>query len=532
MKRYENRIKAVLLPALLAMASMAHPAQAAELEVLATGAVSGAFKTLVADYEKQTGHHLKLSWGPSMGQSHEAIPVRIKGGQSPDVLIMVSTELDRLIREQRFTASARLDVAQSGVGVGVKAGSAAPDISDVDKLRQALLAAPSVAYSEGASGNYIHNVLLKRLGLEQEVAAKRRLVPGKQLVGEVLAEGGAALGLQQISELRVVPGVHYVGPLPDEVQKISVLTAAASAKSTHAAEALDFLRFLGSPGAVAAIERSGLDQPSVPATVVERRLVRNGPVQIEVLSQGQGPAIVMLPSLGRSVRDFDQVAARLASQGFRVIRPEPRGIGASQGPLEGLTLHDFAADVAAVCDAEKTGAAVILGHAWGSQPARMLAVDRPELVKGLIMAAASAGKLPPGSTEKPYGRLRDAIDGSGNPALPQAQRLQYLKQAFFAPGHDPSEWLDGWYEANHHAEAHARNVTPIDSYFSGGSTAPILDLQGEFDAVVVKDVMKAYLGDRVQVEVVKGAGHAMFPERPAPVTDAVARFARQLNAAH
>lgn len=173
-----------------------------------------------------------------------------------------------------------MEIAQSGVGV--KAGTPVPDISDVSKLRQALLAAPSIAYSEGASGTYIQNVLLKRLGIEQEVATKRHLVPGKKLVGEVLAQGEAAIGLQQISELRVVPGVTYVGLLPAELQKISVVTAAVSAKAAHPVEALDFLRYLGSSAAAAALQASGLDLPSVPSSVVDRHLVQAGAIQIEV----------------------------------------------------------------------------------------------------------------------------------------------------------------------------------------------------------------------------------------------------------
>jgi pimeloyl-ACP methyl ester carboxylesterase len=190
-------------------------------------------------------------------------------------------------------------------------------------------------------------------------------------------------------------------------------------------------------------------------------------------------------------------------------------------------MHDFAADIAAVLDEQKTGSVVVVGHAWGSQPARMLAVDRPDLVRGLVMAAASAGKLPPGSNEKPYGRLRDAIDGSGNLSLPEGQRLKYLQQAFFAPGHDARLWLSGWYPATHEAEAHARNVTPVDAYFAGG-TVPILDLQGQYDAVVVPNVFKPMLGDRVTVEVVANAAHAMAPEQPQAMSDAIARFAHQM----
>lgn len=262
---------------------------------------------------------------------------------------------------------------------------------------------------------------------------------------------------------------------------------------------------------------------------VQRTLVRHGDVQIETLSQGRGPTVVILPSLGRGAEDYDEVARLLAADGLRVLRPQPRGIGQSKGPMANLDMHAFAADVATVLDQQKTGPVVVVGHAWGSQPARMLAVDRPDLVRGLVMAAASAGKLPPGSNEKPYGRLREAIDGSGNLALPEAKRLEYLRQAFFAPGHDPKPWLGGWYPEAHHAQAHARNVTPVDAYFAGG-TVPMLDLQAQYDAVVVPNVFKPMLGNRVTVEVIPDAGHAMAPEQPAVMARAIARFTRRVYA--
>lgn len=262
---------------------------------------------------------------------------------------------------------------------------------------------------------------------------------------------------------------------------------------------------------------------------LQRTLVRHGDVQIETLSQGRGPTVVILPSLGRGAEDYDEVARLLAADGLRVLRPQPRGIGQSKGPMANLDMHAFAADVAAVLDQQKTGLVVVVGHAWGSQPARMLAVDRPDLVRGLVMAAASAGKLPPGSNEKPYGRLREAIDGSGNLALPEAKRLEYLRQAFFAPGHDPKPWLGGWYPEAHHAQAHARNVTPVDAYFAGG-TVPMLDLQAQYDAVVVPNVFKPMLGNRVTVEVIPDAGHAMAPEQPAVMARAIARFTRRVYA--
>ena len=253
-------------------------------------------------------------------------------------------------------------------------------------------------------------------------------------------------------------------------------------------------------------------------------------VTIQYLDQGAGPVIVILPSLARSGRDYDDVAPRIIAQGYRVIRPEPRGIRGSHGPMEKLSLHDFAGDVAAVLDQEKTGPVVVVGHAWGSQPARMLAANRPDLVLALVMAAASAGKLLPGTEEKPFSRLRAEIDGAGNPALSEDERLVCLQKAFFAPGHDPSAWLDGWFQEAHEAQSYARTNTPIDDYFSGGKKVPILDLQAEYDAVVVPKIMKPFLGDRVTEQIILNAGHSMAPEQPQAMCNAICKFADQIYA--
>ena len=266
-------------------------------------------------------------------------------------------------------------------------------------------------------------------------------------------------------------------------------------------------------------------EPPASKLVSYRPANSNEGVQIEFHDQGTGPVICILPSLARSGRDYDVVANLLCDAGFRVLRPEPRGVGRSRGPMENLDMHDFAGDVAAVLDHEETGPVVVVGHAWGSQPARALAADRPDLVSGIVMAAASAGKLPPGSAEKPYSRLREAIDGAGDLSLSRDERLECLRKAFFAPGHDPAVWLDGWFPAAHDAQGRAREMTPIDDYFSGGKTAPILDLQAEHDAVVIPNVMQPLLGERVTVRVIRDAGHAMAPEQPQAMSAAIAEFA-------
>lgn len=257
-------------------------------------------------------------------------------------------------------------------------------------------------------------------------------------------------------------------------------------------------------------------------------IVRHVDATIEALVQGNGAPIVILPSLGRGAEDYNEVAELLETAGHTVIRPQPRGIGGSTGPMQELDLHDLARDVAAVLDHLAVKSAVVVGHAFGSQPARMLAVDRPDLVRALVLAAASAGKVPANIQEKPYGRLRAEIDGAGNPALSEEERIRCLEAAFFAPGNNPRVWLDGWSWPTHEMQTFARNNTPIDEYWAGGDV-PILDLQAAHDAVVIPNVYRPLLGDRVSVEVIEGAGHAMAPERPEAMSNAILKFVASLQ---
>ena len=263
---------------------------------------------------------------------------------------------------------------------------------------------------------------------------------------------------------------------------------------------------------------------------VSHVIVKAGSAQIEVLEQGEGPAVVLLPSLGRGAEDFDAISADLAKNGFRVLRPQPRGIAKSHGPMDGLTMHDLAADVAAVIEHENAAPAIVLGHAFGNFVARQLAADRPDLVCGVVLAAASAGKVPAGSKELPVSpELRRAIDGSGDTSLPRETRIKYLQEAFFAPGHDPSVWLDGWTRSTHEMQTLARDHTPIDDYFAAGN-APILYIQPGSDPVAplrFAGVLKDMLGDRVEMIEIPGASHALIVEQPEAVSAAVVAFANR-----
>lgn len=241
----------------MCMASVA--AQAAEVHVLATGALRAAFAQVVPAFERETGNHVDIEWGPSYGTSADALPTRIRAGEPMDVCFMIGAALTDHVKQGYFDPASRVDLMSSGIGVAVAPGVAKPSVVTVDDLRKTLLAAKSVAFSEGASGTYITQTLFERLGVAQQMKSKSVLIRGKELVGTALARGDAELGLQQISELRAISGIQYVGPLPAEVQKASVIAAAIGVHARERAAGQAFIDYLRTPEARALMAHSGLD---------------------------------------------------------------------------------------------------------------------------------------------------------------------------------------------------------------------------------------------------------------------------------
>ena len=243
---------------------LACAADAAEIRVMISGGLTAAFNTLVPEYERQTGNKVLVAYGPSMGTTVNAIPVRLERGEPADVLIMVGYALGDLITKGKVIADSRVDLVKSPIGVAVKAGAARPDLSSAEALRRALLAAKSVAYSDSASGVYVSTEMFKKLGIEEEMKTKAKMIPATP-VGEIVAKGEAEIGFQQISELKPVAGIDIVGPVPDDLQKITIFSAgiATVAKEPEAGKTL--IRFLGSAAAHDTIVGSGLDP--IPATV-------------------------------------------------------------------------------------------------------------------------------------------------------------------------------------------------------------------------------------------------------------------------
>jgi len=253
-----------------------------------------------------------------------------------------------------------------------------------------------------------------------------------------------------------------------------------------------------------------------------RHLVDAGVARIDVIAEGRGPLIVLIPSTGRGSSDFDVLAVELANEGYRVLRPQPRGIDGSVGPMEGVSFHDFANDIASVIRDEGGGPAVVAGHAYGNWIARTVAADHPELVRGLVLIAPGAKKWPR--------ELSDAIMTINDASAPTSMRLKALELAFFAPGNDASSWLEGWHARVTESQRVARQNTQTDSWWTAGK-APILELQAENDPFRppgTTDELAKELGDRVAVVVVPNASHALPAEKPAAVVQAISAWMRKL----
>ncbi|MBV8924103.1 MAG: molybdate ABC transporter substrate-binding protein [Bradyrhizobium sp.] len=240
-------------------------ATAAEVRVMISGGLTAAFDALAPVFEKQTGNKVVVAYGPSMGTTSNAIPVRLDRGEPADVLIMVGYALNDLAKKGKVVAGSEVELVKSAIGVAVKAGAPKPDISTADAVKRALLAAKSVAYSDSASGVYVQNEMFRKLGIEEEMKGKARMIPATP-VGEIVASGEAELGFQQISELKPVAGIDIVGQLPDPLQKITVFSAGIATGASEPAAGKALIKFLASPEARDEIVKSGLDPIAVAAT--------------------------------------------------------------------------------------------------------------------------------------------------------------------------------------------------------------------------------------------------------------------------
>jgi len=228
-------------------------AHAAEIKVIASAAVKDAVLDLIPAFEKSSGHKVTTIWAGT-----EAITKRISGGEVVDIVLIAAPNIDKLISERKLVAGSRADVAKSGIGVAVRAGLPKPDISSGEAVKQAVLAAKSVAYSSGPSGFYLAD-LFKRMGITDQIKDKVKQTPSGVQVGEVVARGEADLGFQQVSELLHLKGIHYLGPLPADIQHITVFSAGLHTAATAPDAAKALVKFLTGAEAGPIIRKTGME---------------------------------------------------------------------------------------------------------------------------------------------------------------------------------------------------------------------------------------------------------------------------------
>lgn len=233
--------------------TLVQPTQADEIRVMATNGMKEVCLELVPEFEKASGHKVTMIWAGGGD-----IVKRMKAGEVVDLVVLAKSGVDELIKAGKVTAGGRVDLATSGVGVAVRAGAPLPDISSSDALKRALLAAKSIAYSSGPSGAHIA-ALLSRMGIAEEVKSKVLQTKPGNPVGLYIARGEIEIGFQQVSELLPIKGIEFLGPLPPEIQEITMFSGGLHVGAQAAAATQALLKFLTAPGALPVIRRKGME---------------------------------------------------------------------------------------------------------------------------------------------------------------------------------------------------------------------------------------------------------------------------------
>jgi molybdate transport system substrate-binding protein len=249
-----TRTLGALLLAALVLAG-AGPAEAAEIKVLSAGAVRAIVTELTQAFERETGHKVSLAFG-TVGVTRQRL-----ASEPADVVIMSDVAIDESITQDRIVSGTRTDIARTGMGVGVRDGAPKPDIATSEAFRQSLLAAKSITYvdpAQGATSGIHFASILQKFGIADVMKPKTTLVPGSY-PAELVARGEVEMVVHQISEIVPVKGVTLVGPLPKDVQKVTVYSAGIATKATAPDAARAFVAFLTSPSVKPKFAAAGLD---------------------------------------------------------------------------------------------------------------------------------------------------------------------------------------------------------------------------------------------------------------------------------
>jgi len=227
--------------------------QAAELQILAGGAMTGPLKELATQFEVASGHKLVFSFGTTP----ELIKLATSGGPFDLGIVPVDVMKDSAA-QVRFASGPTTNIARVGLGVAVRSGAHKPDISTPDALKQTLLKAQSIAtIPASATGTQVLRVF-ESLGISEAMKTKTKAQPTPGQIVQVVANGEVELGVFLLNVL-TAPGLDVVGPFPAELQQEVVFTAAVAANTKEAEVAKAFITYLTTPAATAVIKAKGMN---------------------------------------------------------------------------------------------------------------------------------------------------------------------------------------------------------------------------------------------------------------------------------
>jgi len=247
-----------LMPWAVTLTLLAAPAaaRAAELRLLSAAAMQSVFKEVASEFERTSGHKLIIEYGTIGG-----IAQRVQSGETPDFVIGSSLSVPALVKEGRIQPASEVTICKTAIGMVVPVGAVRPRLASVEDFKHALLAAQTIVYADpargGAAGVHIGRVI-EQLGLAEALKPKIRLAAGGDVTEVTLAQGPTALGMTQVSEIVQKPDAQLVGLLPDELQNYTVFVGGIPSAAKQSGAVVDFVKFLSSPTAVAAIKAKGM----------------------------------------------------------------------------------------------------------------------------------------------------------------------------------------------------------------------------------------------------------------------------------
>ena len=229
-------------------------ANASEIKVISSQAIKEAYLAFAPEFERVSGHKLNTTWNGT-----NDILKKLRAGETFDMVILVTPSMEAMVKEGKIAAGSRVDLVRSGIAIAVRQGAPKPDISTTDAVKRLLLAAKGIGYSSGPSGVFLES-LFKKWGVWDQLGPKITQTPPGTPVGSILARGDVDVGFQQVSELLLFPGIQYVGPVPKEMDTVSVFAGGVHAGATQPDAARELIKFISSPAALPYIKKTGMEQ--------------------------------------------------------------------------------------------------------------------------------------------------------------------------------------------------------------------------------------------------------------------------------